>query len=74
MFRMIENRMNQLYSDLEDLLLKSAHFLKKFLIACLNDIGFFGLLEPEFKEKFIFLTDVLRLFLDFTLKCGSINL
>jgi hypothetical protein len=71
---MKENSINQLYSDREDLVLKSAHFLKKFLIACLKDIIFLGLFEPDSKVKFIFLKGIINLFFDFLLKCGSMYL
>ena len=44
-----KNSKGQLYSDLDALPLKLAQFLKKFLIASVNEIIFFGLSEPEVK-------------------------
>ena len=46
------NSKYQLYSDLDALPLKLAQFLKKFLIAEVNLIIFFGLSEPEVKVSF----------------------
>ena len=47
-----KKRIGQLCSDLEALPLKLAQFLKKFLIASVNIIIFFGLSEPEVKVSF----------------------
>tara|TARA_B110000438_G_scaffold103168_1_gene102003 strand:+ start:425 stop:724 length:300 start_codon:yes stop_codon:yes gene_type:complete len=47
-----KNSKCQLYSDLDALPLKLAQFLKKFLIASLNEIISFGLSEPEVKVSF----------------------
>lgn len=44
-----KNSKGQLYSDLDALPLKLAQFLKKFLIASVNEIIFLGLSEPEVK-------------------------
>tara|TARA_B110000003_G_scaffold257307_1_gene275509 strand:- start:253 stop:615 length:363 start_codon:yes stop_codon:yes gene_type:complete len=46
------NSKYQLYSDLDALPLKLAQFLKKFFIAEVNLIIFFGLSEPEVKVSF----------------------
>jgi hypothetical protein len=46
------NNKGQLYSDLDARPLKLAQFLKKFLIASVNEIIFFGLSEPEVKVSF----------------------
>tara|TARA_B110000444_G_scaffold142304_1_gene133389 strand:- start:307 stop:624 length:318 start_codon:yes stop_codon:yes gene_type:complete len=47
-----KNSKCQLYSDRDALPLKLAQFLKKFLIASLNEIIFFGLSEPDVKVSF----------------------
>jgi hypothetical protein len=74
-------RIDQLYSDLDALPRKLAQFLKKLLIASLNEIISFGLSEPEInllfidsKEKLVLFILPISLIIGFELKCGSIKL
>ena len=74
------NSKYQLYSDLDALPLKLAQFLKKFLIAEVNLIIFFGLSEPEVKVSFrkskekLFSLIGINLLDGFELKWGSMKL
>ena len=74
-------RIIQLYSDLDDLSLKLAQFLKKLLIASWNEIISLGLAEPDVrllftdsKEKLIPLNSPILFVLGLELKCGSMKL
>jgi hypothetical protein len=74
-------RIVQLYSDLDALPLKSVQFLKKLLIASLNEIIVLGLSEPDVrlictdsKEKLFLLNSAILFVLSFVLKCGSMKL
>jgi|TARA_B110000438_G_scaffold89362_1_gene88838 hypothetical protein len=77
----IFKRIIQLCSDRDALPRKLAQFLKKLLIASLNEIISLGLSEPDTKlplmdskEKFVLFILPIPLIIDFELKCGSMKL
>ena len=77
----IFKRSIQLYSDRDALPRRLAQFLKKLLIASLNEIISLGLSEPEIKlplmdskEKLVLFILPIPLIIDFELKWGSIKL